>query len=187
MEDLIKQAFLHVDVIGQHVHDGHYDLVGPDGEIILPQVWEVVIQPDWAITMHMWPMPEPPPPPPEVPMAVPVDMLHHPAGPIKHGKGKDKKVSKKRHSMHDVVHPPPPPAGMVPPPPPPPPPPPAGIQILDPNGGLPLPPMVMPAGPSGSGEPRASRRAVRPSPLMKWMAGGRSQSSKGLKKPEGSK
>ncbi|KAH6859006.1 hypothetical protein BKA58DRAFT_51878 [Alternaria rosae] len=74
MEELINQAFLHVDVIGPHVHEGHYDLVGPDGEIILPQVWEEMIQPDWAITMHMWPMPElpslppggplPPPPPP---------------------------------------------------------------------------------------------------------------------------
>jgi hypothetical protein len=64
MEELIKQAFLHVDVIGPHVHEGHYDLVGPDGEIILPQVWETIVQPDWAITMHMWPMPEPPPPPP---------------------------------------------------------------------------------------------------------------------------
>ncbi|KAF2142206.1 uncharacterized protein K452DRAFT_194906, partial [Aplosporella prunicola CBS 121167] len=45
MEDLIKQAFLHVDVIGREVHEGHYDLVGPDGEIILPQIWETVIQP----------------------------------------------------------------------------------------------------------------------------------------------
>jgi hypothetical protein len=62
MEELIKQAFLHVDVIGPHVHQGHYDLVGPDGEIILPQIWETMIQPDWTITMHMWPMPEPPPP-----------------------------------------------------------------------------------------------------------------------------
>ena len=61
---MITQAFLHVDVIGPHVQEGHYDLVGPDGEIILPQIWETVIQPDWAITMHMWPMPEPPPPPP---------------------------------------------------------------------------------------------------------------------------
>lgn len=65
MEGLIKQAFLHVDVIGPHVHEGHYDLVGPDGEIILPQVWESMIQPDMTITMHMWPMPEPPPPPPQ--------------------------------------------------------------------------------------------------------------------------
>jgi hypothetical protein len=59
MEELIKQAFLHVDVIGPHVQQGHYDLVGPNGEIILPQVWETMIEPDWAITMHMWPMPEP--------------------------------------------------------------------------------------------------------------------------------
>ena len=80
MEDLIRQAFLHVDVIGPHVAEGHYDLCGPNGEIILPQVWETVLEPDWTITMHMWPMPEPkpadaapppaeeaPPPPPPVP------------------------------------------------------------------------------------------------------------------------
>ncbi|TGO50444.1 hypothetical protein BCON_0183g00070 [Botryotinia convoluta] len=59
MEELVKQAFRHVDVIGPHVNDGHYDLLGPTGEIILPQVWESVIEPGWLITMHMWPMPEP--------------------------------------------------------------------------------------------------------------------------------
>ena len=59
MEDLIRQAFLHVDIIGPHVAEGHYDLIGPNGEIILPGVWETVIEPDWTITMHMWPMPEP--------------------------------------------------------------------------------------------------------------------------------
>ncbi|EER36741.1 predicted protein [Histoplasma capsulatum H143] len=58
MEDLIRQAFLHVDVIGPHVAEGHYDLVGPNGDIILPQVWETVVEPDWAITMHMWPVPD---------------------------------------------------------------------------------------------------------------------------------
>ncbi|UJO16681.1 uncharacterized protein CLAFUR5_04918 [Fulvia fulva] len=58
MEGLIKQAFLHVDVIGDHVHQGHYDLTGPDGEIILPQVWDTMVQPDWEITMHLWPMEE---------------------------------------------------------------------------------------------------------------------------------
>lgn len=56
MEELIKQAFLHVDMIGPHVQAGHYDLLGPNGEIILPQVWDKVIEPDWAVTMHMWPM-----------------------------------------------------------------------------------------------------------------------------------
>lgn len=58
MEDLIHQAFLHVEVIGPHVARGHYDLVGPNGEIILPQIWETIIDPDWAITMHMSPLPK---------------------------------------------------------------------------------------------------------------------------------
>ncbi|KAL8829893.1 MAG: hypothetical protein Q9170_005978 [Blastenia crenularia] len=93
MEDLIRQAFLHVEVIGPHVADGHYDLVGPNGEIILPQVWQTMIEPDWVITMHMWPMPEPPPPEPPPPEGA-VD------------------------AVIDV----PPKDGKVPPPPPPPPP-----------------------------------------------------------------
>lgn len=61
MEELIKQAFLQVDVLGPHVQEGHYDLIGPDGEIILPVVWEKVIQPDWSITMTMWPIEKSPP------------------------------------------------------------------------------------------------------------------------------
>lgn len=60
MEELIKQAFLHIEVIGPHVAEGHYDLIGPNGDIILPQVWETVLEPDWSITMHMWPIPEKP-------------------------------------------------------------------------------------------------------------------------------
>ncbi|KAF2230585.1 hypothetical protein EV356DRAFT_418723, partial [Viridothelium virens] len=58
MEELICQAFEHVDIIGYHVQERHYDLMGPNGEIILPQVWETVVQPDWNITMHLWPMEE---------------------------------------------------------------------------------------------------------------------------------
>lgn len=87
MEDLIRQAFLHVDVIGPHVQEGHYDLIGPNGEIILPQVWETMIEPDWAVTMHMWPMPEPPKPGPEAPPAPPPEHIpppHIPAGRHRH-------------------------------------------------------------------------------------------------------
>ncbi len=58
MQGLINQAFTQVDGIGDHVRAGHYDLHGPDGEIILPQVWDTVIQPDWEITMALWPLPE---------------------------------------------------------------------------------------------------------------------------------
>ncbi|EAW11781.1 uncharacterized protein ACLA_005340 [Aspergillus clavatus NRRL 1] len=60
MEELIRQAFIHIEGIGPHIVEGNYDLVGPDGEIILPRVWETVIEPDWMITMHMWPIPEKP-------------------------------------------------------------------------------------------------------------------------------
>lgn len=58
MKSLIEQAFLHVDIIGQHVLEGHYDLVGEEGEIILPQTWDAYIQPDMRIEMRMWPLPE---------------------------------------------------------------------------------------------------------------------------------
>jgi hypothetical protein len=58
MEELIRQAFLHIMPLGPHVAEGHYDLVGPQGEIILPRCWEETIQPGWSITMHMWPLPE---------------------------------------------------------------------------------------------------------------------------------
>lgn len=69
MEGLIHRAFLHVDVLGPHVQEGHFDLVGPNGDIILPSEWESVVEPGWNITMHMWPMVETPirgqvPPPP---------------------------------------------------------------------------------------------------------------------------
>jgi hypothetical protein len=60
MEDIIRQALVPVEYIGPYVADGRYDLIGPNGDIILPQAWEIIIQPDMAINMHMWPMPEPP-------------------------------------------------------------------------------------------------------------------------------
>ncbi|KAJ6787568.1 hypothetical protein PWT90_00651 [Aphanocladium album] len=56
MEELIKQAFDNVEELAYQVHEGWYDLVGPSGEIILPSVWEKVIEPEWSITMSMWPL-----------------------------------------------------------------------------------------------------------------------------------
>lgn len=105
MEDLIRQAFLHVDVIGPHVQEGHYDLVGPNGEIILPQVWETMIEPDWAVTMHMWPMPEPPKPPPEA-AGPPPEFVPQP-----HGGGKHRHSQKPTAKNRD--RPPPLPPGWI--------------------------------------------------------------------------
>jgi hypothetical protein len=92
MEELIRQAFLHIEVIGPHVAEGHYDLIGPNGDIILPQVWETVIEPDWAITMHMWPIPEKPkedPPPAPEPEPAPVKPADPPAEQKKKADGKN--------------------------------------------------------------------------------------------------
>jgi hypothetical protein len=58
MESLINQAFAHVDHLSEWVHLGHYDLLGPDGEIIMPQYWRETVQPDMQITMMMWPLPD---------------------------------------------------------------------------------------------------------------------------------
>ncbi|KAF5975020.1 hypothetical protein FCOIX_7925 [Fusarium coicis] len=58
IEDLIKQAFVQVDVLVPYVMAGNYDLVGPDGKIILPSVWEDIVEPDLNIIMAMWPMSE---------------------------------------------------------------------------------------------------------------------------------
>lgn len=56
MEELIKQAFDNVEELAYQVHEGWYDLLGPNQEIILPSVWEKVIEPEWSITMSMWPV-----------------------------------------------------------------------------------------------------------------------------------
>src|SRR6195952_5608478 len=96
MEALIHQAFLHVDVIGSHVHEGHYDLIGPDGEIILPQVWETMVKPDWSITMHMWPIASPKektPAPPPGGFTHGIDIMSPPHPKVKKGSKKDKKGS----------------------------------------------------------------------------------------------
>ena len=60
MEDLINQAFAHVENLSEHVRHGSYDLLGPDDEIIMPQYWESMVEPDMHITMKLWPLPEPP-------------------------------------------------------------------------------------------------------------------------------
>lgn len=182
MEALIQQAFLHVDVIGQHVHDGHYDLIGPDGEIILPQVWETMIKPDTMIEMKMWPMPEKRGPPPDMmgppPMALP---------PPPHMKGGKPDKKGKRMSKHDLPPPPPMPGGGPLPPPPPMPgglPPPPGMPDLPP--GIFPPDMGTPPQALGGPPPKKEKKKKNaPTGFLMWTAGGpRKDSLKSAKKPE---
>lgn len=162
MEDLIKQAFMHVDQFAQHVAEGHYDLIGPNGEIILPQVWETMIEPDWSITMMMWPIPEKPP-------------LQGPPG--AHGM--------RPSSRHHAARPPPgpPQAHHRGPPPVPPPiwpgnPPRPDTRGPAPHAGLGGAPVIVV--PPSQGPPRASRRKTEPATakgLVGWMAGKPAKSS----------
>ncbi|KAH7324545.1 hypothetical protein B0I35DRAFT_406339 [Stachybotrys elegans] len=43
VSDLISSAFGQIDVLGPKVAQGRYDLIGPDDEIILPSVWEILM------------------------------------------------------------------------------------------------------------------------------------------------
>jgi hypothetical protein len=57
MENLIKQAFLNIDVTDSYyVQQGYYDILSADGEIVLPQVWETVAQPGWTVSMLIRPI-----------------------------------------------------------------------------------------------------------------------------------
>lgn len=47
---------LHVEEYSPLTEAGCYDIVNPDGEIILRSCWESMVQPGWQITMAMWPM-----------------------------------------------------------------------------------------------------------------------------------
>ena len=186
METLIKQAFLHVDMIGDHVHQGHYDLTGPDGEIILPQIWDSMIQPDWEVTMHLWPMEEEKKPLKDDPImglndpfagfgiGGGWDLPPEPGKKKKGGKDGGKKGGKKPGSPDMVMFPgermPPPPPGMMMPPPPPPP----GAH------GAFGDPFMMPGGIEVLGKPSKDKTKARSksmrgkeiSPLAAWFAGG---------------
>lgn len=54
MESLIQQASHHIDTIGPLIKAGHYYLISPDGNTILPSVWEQCVKPGWLVTMRLW-------------------------------------------------------------------------------------------------------------------------------------
>ncbi|RBR15705.1 hypothetical protein FVER53590_13369 [Fusarium verticillioides] len=56
MEDMIKEAFMRVDVLYPHILERHYDLTGPEGNTIHPLKWESTVEPGMQVVMTMWPM-----------------------------------------------------------------------------------------------------------------------------------
>ncbi|KAL8813206.1 MAG: hypothetical protein Q9223_000959 [Gallowayella weberi] len=56
IRDLITEAFRGIDTLETHVDSGRYDLINLKGEVIIPEVWDAIIEPGAEIVMHMWPM-----------------------------------------------------------------------------------------------------------------------------------
>ncbi|KAI9858375.1 MAG: hypothetical protein M1813_007479 [Trichoglossum hirsutum] len=184
MEFFIKEAFLHDETIGPKVAKGFYDLVGPSGEIILPQVWEEIVEPDWSVTMHMWPTaeqppPQPPPPPPKIPPPPPSSSYSLPPPIIPNTPFLfSSRLLPPPLPLPPMLVPLPPP--KIPTPPPPPssysfPPPiipntPFLFSSRSPPPPLPLPPMLVPP-PSLPTQRSAKKKATKlPPPLLMWTA-----------------
>ncbi|KAJ9645171.1 hypothetical protein H2199_003176 [Coniosporium tulheliwenetii] len=198
MEELIKQAFLHVEGLGPRVQEGQYDLVGPDGEIILPQVWETVVQPDWQISMMMWPMAEPKKEKKEEKtadpiVAVPEDFVSidvggvgafpvHPVG-KKNSKARKRRGSRRKSGMlrtrlWQPQWPAPPPSPRHPHP---------AHARLAPGGaaavaGVPIVEVIGGSGGGGGGRPRKTSRP--PSTMLGWFAGAGVRPNQSLKGPK---
>jgi len=111
------------------VQEGRYDLIGPNGEIILPTIWEKVIQPDWAVTMQMWPGAKEPVAADGRPHGMP--MNYPPGHPMF---GRHAAVPGARPMMPTGGVPP----GAIP----------RGMRQSLPPGAIPVPPNWAPAGPS---------------------------------------
>ncbi|KAI0968673.1 hypothetical protein F4678DRAFT_442456 [Xylaria arbuscula] len=50
MVNLIKQMFMHIDVLGPHVMHGHYDVMNSRGSIVLPSLWKFSVKPTDSFT-----------------------------------------------------------------------------------------------------------------------------------------
>lgn len=58
INDIFKTAEFEPQSLAAAISQEYYDLVGPEGSIILPLVWGELIEPGWSISMQMWPLPE---------------------------------------------------------------------------------------------------------------------------------
>ena len=54
MKELIKDCH-RGEPADDRLQREEFDLVGPDGHIILPRLWRSIIQPNLFVTIHMWP------------------------------------------------------------------------------------------------------------------------------------
>ena len=53
MQKLINSSFQNNPSSIELIMNGKYDIVGPTGDIILPQVWEAVVKPGWIVELRL--------------------------------------------------------------------------------------------------------------------------------------
>ena len=53
MQTLIAESFSHIDTISPHIAEGNFDIVGPNGDIIMPGVWDLAVQPGWIVELRI--------------------------------------------------------------------------------------------------------------------------------------
>ncbi|KAJ4009496.1 hypothetical protein NW752_009086 [Fusarium irregulare] len=56
MEQKIKEALGQHEVLGSHILNGEYDVIGPTGSIIMPNCWRFVVEPGWDVTLIIPPI-----------------------------------------------------------------------------------------------------------------------------------
>lgn len=59
MEEHLRQVFIISKTIGPQIAQSRFYILGPDGDIILPQFWDMLVEPDWNVTLDIWPISEP--------------------------------------------------------------------------------------------------------------------------------
>ncbi|CAD0109596.1 unnamed protein product [Aureobasidium uvarum] len=46
------------DSIQSHIANGRYQILGPEGQIILPEFWELLVESEWHLSMQLLPVPD---------------------------------------------------------------------------------------------------------------------------------
>jgi hypothetical protein len=49
---LIAKAFPEVEILSISTPHSHFDLIGPDGTLILPETWHDLVQPGWSVSLQ---------------------------------------------------------------------------------------------------------------------------------------
>jgi hypothetical protein len=55
MKAALDRVFMPLPGLLEHVTLLHYHLVTSQGQIVLPQVWEDLVKPNWAVFVELWP------------------------------------------------------------------------------------------------------------------------------------